>query len=174
MNLPAHSTAPLLVTLQLDPDAFTLFNGLRQQHFPAAINYVPAHISLFHHLPGEEIEAVRTKLQQASSQTALIPLRATGVRGLGRGVAYTVVSNRLLTLHSQLVNAFAGWLTAQDRQPYKPHVTVQNKVQPQEAQALLRQLQAQFAPFEFTGQGLYLWRYLRGPWELVETYPFRA
>jgi hypothetical protein len=60
----------------------------------------------------------------------------------------------------------------QDRQGFQPHVTVQNKVTPAEAQDLLRALQATFAPFAVQGEGLHLWRYLGGPWRLARTFRF--
>ena len=53
-------------------------------------------------------------------------------------------------------------------------MTVQNKVPPDRARALLAELQAGFAPYDVTATGLALWRYLGGPWEHVETAPFAA
>jgi hypothetical protein len=51
-------------------------------------------------------------------------------------------------------------------------VTVQNKVPPRDANALLRQLQATFQPFEVRAEGLLLWRYRGGPWEPVRRFVF--
>lgn len=56
----------------------------------------------------------------------------------------------------------------------RPHVTVQNKVSPQKARALRERLEQTFTPFEVRGEGLLLWRYLGGPWELVGEYLFRS
>ncbi|WP_204248378.1 hypothetical protein [Hymenobacter sp. PAMC 26628] len=46
------SPAPLILTLALDTDSQAYFDELRRQHFPAKINYLAAHVTLFHHLPG--------------------------------------------------------------------------------------------------------------------------
>jgi hypothetical protein len=51
-------------------------------------------------------------------------------------------------------------------------VTVQNKVKPAEAKALHAELAATWGPVTGTGDGLLLWRYLGGPWELLERVPF--
>lgn len=50
-------------------------------------------------------------------------------------------------------------------------MTVQNKVEPAVARALVQQLSAAFVPWSMTGTGVHVWRYLGGPWEPVETVP---
>ena len=64
------------------------------------------------------------------------------------------------------------WLTRQDRQPFRPHVTVQNKVTPAEARRTLAGLAAGFAPFEAVGTGLALWAYRGGPWAPLSRHLF--
>jgi hypothetical protein len=44
----------LIVTLLLNEEADEYFTNLRNQHFPAAINYLRAHLTLFHKLPDED------------------------------------------------------------------------------------------------------------------------
>jgi 2'-5' RNA ligase len=91
---------------------------------------------------------------------------------LGKGVAVNVESAELLELRKTLVTTWQPLLEAQDKQPFKPHVTIQNKVSPEEAKALLEHLQQTWTSFSGQGTALLLWRYLGGPWELVETFPF--
>jgi hypothetical protein len=43
-----------ILTLQLDPTAQAHFEALRQQHFPPALNHIPAHLTLFHQLPDSD------------------------------------------------------------------------------------------------------------------------
>jgi 2'-5' RNA ligase len=62
----------------------------------------------------------------------------------------------------------------QDSQRFQPHVTIQNKVAPDEARALHRRLSAEFQPFTIRGEGLILWRYLGGPWERIRLFRFAA
>jgi hypothetical protein len=76
-------------------------------------------------------------------------------------------------LHRELQTTWQPALTPQDQQKLRPHVTVQNKVDPQAARALYEQLKADFVPFEATGTGLQLWAYRGGPWEAIQTFDFR-
>lgn len=166
--------APLILTLGMDAASFGLFDALRRAHFPPERNFIPAHLTLFHHLPGERGDDVAAALAAACAEEAPIDLAATGLRPLGRGVAFDLEAPRLLALRRRLAELWAPWLTAQDRAGFRPHVTVQNKVTPPEARALLERLRAGFAPFPVRGDGLLLWRYLGGPWEPAGEFPFRG
>ncbi|MBF9144238.1 2'-5' RNA ligase family protein [Hymenobacter properus] len=164
--------APLILTLALDADSQAYFNDLRQQHFPPKINYLAAHLTLFHHLPGPERAAVSEQLRQFSQAQKPLSLQVSGLRSLGRGVAFTLENNELRALHRRLQTAFAAYLTPQDQQKLQPHVTIQNKVDPAAARQLLAELQATFKPFEAVGTGLHLWAYRNGPWESLAKFPF--
>lgn len=78
----------------------------------------------------------------------------------------------LVAVRAALTRRWWPWLTAQDRQKFRAHVTVQNKVAPEQARALHAALHADFAPLAATGEVLRLWRYLGGPWEPIAAYPF--
>jgi 2'-5' RNA ligase len=164
--------APLVVTLLLAEAAQERFDRLRAAHFPPERNHLQAHVTLFHALPGEHEQAVAADLRAAADRPAF-EVAVTGLRSLGRGVAYTLGSPELDALRRRLAEAWAPWLTPQDRQRHSPHVTVQNKVEPAAARALLAQLRAGFTPERVPATGLGLWRYLGGPWEPVDRYPFR-
>ena len=102
-------------------------------------------------------------------------MSVTGLRFTGRGVAYVLASDALSAFRARLADQFESLsegLTAQDRQGWRPHVTVQNKVDPGTARALHAELEAEFKPFHFTAPGLLLWRYLGGPWERRGTFTF--
>ena len=166
--------APLILTLTLDDSAHTYFNALRRQHFPPHINYLEAHLTLFHHLPGHELDGVSEQLQDCCRAQAELPLQVTGLRSLGRGVAFTLENPELLALHRRLQCSFGPTLTPQDQQKLQPHVTIQNKVDPAVARQLLADMQADFAPFSALGTGLQLWAYRNGPWEALQYFPFKA
>lgn len=157
--------APLIVTLQMEDDAFARFDALRRRHFPEALNHIPAHVTLFHHLPGGEEAAVTETLDRMMHDEPAPQVTVSEVRFLGRGVAFGLDSAPLAAFRKRLAQAFDAWLTPQDRQGWRPHVTVQNKVAPQAARALADDLAQGFSPFRFTAPGLLLWRYLGGPWE---------
>lgn len=163
---------PLIVTLALDPVAQDTFEAARRAHFPPTLNKVPAHLTLFHRLPGEEEGAVRAILAEVAAVREPIPLACTGLRFLGRGVAYRLEGSGYEDLRAALSARFAPWLGAQDKQRIAPHVTIQNKATPAAAKALIDRLEAHFAPFPVTGEGLLLWRYRGGPWEAVERFGF--
>ena len=165
--------APLILTLALHPDDQARFERLRQLHFPSGRNMIPAHVTLFHHLPGEEVAAVSDAV---AARCAVPPLTVAvpGLRFLGRGVAFALESPALSALRAGLARDWDEWLTPQDRQGWRPHVTIQNKAPPEAARALHANLQAAFAPFTVRAEGLDLWRYLGGPWELVGHHPFRG
>lgn len=165
-------SAPLIVTLTLDAEAHAHFTGLRQQHFPSERNYLEAHVTLFHHLPGEQVAAIQQHLAAVAAHIAPLLLRVSGVRFLGRGVAYTLENPTLQQLHHQLQTSWADWLLPQDRQPLRPHITVQNKVDPARARALHEQLAAAFEPATVTGLGFAVWAYEGGPWRELFRVPF--
>ena len=167
-------TAPLVVTLALDAASFARLDALRQVHFPPERNFLPAHLTLFHALPGEQFEAVCDGLRAACDATPPPPLTFPQVRSLGRGVAVEVNSPQLLAVRSRLAAEWGVWLTPQDRQPFRPHVTVQNKVMPAEAKELHARLAAGWLPLAGTGVGVLLWRYAGGPWEAAGEFPFAA
>jgi 2'-5' RNA ligase len=162
---------PLVVTLLLAEEAQRRFDRLRAAHFPPERNHLAAHVTLFHALPGEHHSAVDADLAAAAARPPFA-VEVTGVRFLGRGVAYALASAELAQLRAGLSAAWAPWLTAQDRQRHAPHVTVQNKVDPAVARALHADLAAAFVPGSVPARGLGLWRYLGGPWEPVAEHAF--
>ena len=157
-------SSPLILTAAFDPTSAEVFQGLRDRHFPAALNIVPAHLTLFHHLPGDEIGRVVQDLARAVAGVGPLPFKTTGVRFLGRGCALDVGCNGLPDLQRSLAQQWSSWLTKQDSQGFRPHVTVQNKVDPEKARRLCGDLAG--AP-PITGHivGLDLWFYRGGPWE---------
>ena len=166
------SPPPLIVTAALDEAAFAWFEDLRQAHFPAHRNRVPAHLTLFHALPGAEEPAVIATLEAACRRRRPLRLDVRGPWSIGRGVAYRLASPDLDDLRSELSDAFRPWLTPQDQAPFRPHITVQNKAEPADARLLLERLQLEFEPFDVMAEALLVWRYLGGPWEAVARLPF--
>ncbi len=160
-----------VLTLRLDDPSQAYFEELRQRHFPAERNLVPAHVTLFHTLHDEP--AVRAELEKLTEGHARFVVDVTGLRSLGKGVAFTLSSPALMQLHSTLRAAFDEWMTAQDRQRFMPHIVVQNKVSGEQARTLLEELQKKFRPAEAEACGVDLWAYLGGPWQHLQTYRFQ-
>ena len=165
--------APLLVTVEMDDAAQREFDALRRAHFPPERLVVGAHLTLFHALPGALLDEVAADLAE-EARRAPSTMRVTGLRFLGRGVAYELAAAEVERVRERLARRWEAFLTRQDRQPFRPHVTVQNKVAPDTARALHAQLQGRFVPFDVVAEGLALWRYRGGPWEPVGRHPFGA
>jgi hypothetical protein len=145
---------------------------MRRTHFPPERNQVPAHLTLFHHLPPDVAPELDRRL--AFHAAAPAPHAAiVGVMDLGAGTAFRVESEALEDIRHDLAEALRGLLTPQDRAPWRPHITIQNKVEPRGAKALQQQLKAGFEPRPLAIKGLASWRYLGGPWEQLKSYSFR-
>jgi hypothetical protein len=168
-----QTSSPLILTLKLDSIAFDVLDRLRQQHFPPDRNFLAAHITLFHKLPIEHELAIRKTLEDVCSTTPAVHLLFPTLRSLGRGVAIQVDCPELMRLRNHLAQQWNQWLSAQDKQRYQPHVTIQNKVTPSEAQYLYDQLTNGWNAFSGRGEGLLLWRYQGGPWELAHEFTFK-
>ena len=160
------STQPLILTLKFEKSAFEFFDRLRKQHFPPARNFIPAHVTLFHALPGAQESFIKQTLEQICAQTEQFELEFTKPLFLGKGTAVEIVSPPLISLRQQIAVVFADDLTAQDKQKIRPHITVQNKVAPEAARELYNQFVAEWQPFVAMAEGLILWEYQGGPWGL--------
>lgn len=165
--------APIIVTALLGAADFTWADGLRRAHFPPDRNVLPAHLTLFHHLPPSAMEEVAAQLKRLCAGPPPTA-RLTEVMLLGRGVAFRVDSPVLMAMREDLADAFAGLLTPQDQARPRLHITVQNKVMPAEAKALVAALRRDFRPRLLAITGLAAWHYRGGPWELAMKAMFRG
>ncbi|QNM83963.1 2'-5' RNA ligase family protein [Sphingomonas sabuli] len=150
---------------------FAWLNGLRREHFPPERNRVPAHLTLFHAVaPSAEDEARRRLAKAARSRAP--DARIDGVMNLGRGAALRVFSDGLAIVRGDLADAFHGLLTAQDMAPWRPHITIQNKADPDAARALVEHLRTTIDPRPLKIAGLQLIRYADGDWEPLGRWAF--
>jgi 2'-5' RNA ligase len=170
--MPESSPQPFILTLKLDTSSFERLNQLRQQYFPRQRNFLPAHVTLFHALPGDQEASIRQTLQEVSCRTPILTLTFPKLRFLGQGVAVELDSPELIHLHQDLAEIWREWLSRQDQQSYRPHITIQNKVTPEAARDLYDQLK--WEVFNGKGEGLLLWRYQGGPWEFVAEFEFQG
>ena len=162
----------LIIAAEFGPADFAWFDRQRRKHFPPERNQLPAHLTLFHALPPSALAEAKLRLASAARRS---PPQATvaGVMSLGGGVAYRIHSPELEDIREELADAFHGLLSAQDSEGWRPHVTIQNKVEPKLARALFNQLEAQFEPRPIRLAGLALHEYLGGPWGPIGRWPFR-
>ena len=165
-------SAPIIVTALFGKADAAWFDGLRRAHFPPERNQLEAHLTMFHHLaPSLEMEL---KHRLAGETRGVKPPQAwaASLISLGGGVAFRIESPELADIRDRLAEAFAPMLMPQDRAGWRPHVTIQNKVPPQEAKALLHKLEADFRPRPVAIAGLASWWYRGGPWAPLSRHMF--
>ncbi|OYY69756.1 MAG: hypothetical protein B7Y47_11395 [Sphingomonas sp. 28-63-12] len=175
MAPPDHreEAAPIIITALLGKEDFAHFDGLRRAHFPPERNQLAAHLTMFHHLmPSLEAE-IRQRLADETRRVPAPAARVVGLISLGRGTAFRIESLDLEMIRARLAAAFATLLLPQDAAPWRPHITVQNKVPPADAKALTMALQADFRPRPLAIAGLAAWWYRGGPWALISRHMFR-
>ena len=159
-----------ILTARIDEKSQAFFDEMRSRYFPAERNLLRAHLTLFHKLPHT------SETKQVLSEIIQKPIRATvgSLKNIGNGVAYFIESPELIQVHRNLRQQFLHYLSLQDQQGIRPHITIQNKVKPEVARALLKTLQRDFEPFNITIHGLDFWHYLNGPWEHDHYFPFNT
>jgi 2'-5' RNA ligase len=151
-----------VVTLRMDEVSFARLDLLRTRYFPPDINSLPAHLTLFYALTDEQVSrlpAARTRLTDRS-----ISLQFVRPTLIGRGVAIEVAGGELSDLRVRMTEMLGHGLTRQDREPFRPHVTIQNKVTREAAKVTFSEVAHGFSPWAGQGIGLDVWRYPGGPW----------
>ena len=93
---------------------------------------------------------------------------------LGRGTALRLSSPGMLDLREELADRFPGLLTPQDEHRPRLHVTVQNKVRPEQAKALQAALASEVRARDFAFAGLALHAYCGGSWAFLKRWSFRG
>lgn len=164
--------APIIVSALFGAADHAWLDGLRRAHFPPERNQLAAHLTLFHHLPPSLAPELKRRLAELTRGRPAPQARAAGLMSLGRGVAIRIDSPELAAIRAELADSFAGLLTPQDQSGWRAHVTIQNKVAPAEAKALLAQLQPGLAPRPLAVAGLAAWWYRGGPWEPLSRHMF--
>src|SRR5687767_1288103 len=62
------AAAPFVLTLELDGESFGRLNELRRLHYPPERNLVPAHVTLFHQLPGDRGREIKALLRMIAAE----------------------------------------------------------------------------------------------------------
>jgi 2'-5' RNA ligase len=170
--MPGPDDRPLVLTARLAAPEQAWLDAWRAEFFPPERNHLAAHLTLFHALPGAQRASIEAELEAVAATTPPIPARAGGLRFLGRGVAVDITAPALVTLRARLAATWATQLTRQDEQPLRPHVTVCNKVTPERAREVERELATRLTPRAFALPGLALFAYAGGPWEPLRVWRF--
>ena len=161
----------LILTLGFDPESFARLEPLRQRYFPAGRNFIPVHVTLFQQLPDGEMQRLCADLAREAGSVPPLPFDATGILDFGGGAAVDLACDPAKALQGRLRRAWSDIITKSDDRGRKLHVTVQNKVDRETAQATQAELRAGFVPFEGVFDRLLLWHYRGGPWERAGDFP---
>ena len=180
-NNPAHipktsqdEASSYILTLQTTEELHISVNNLRQRYFPRKLNKIPAHLTLFHALPGSKLESIRKDpCEVAGSQTSF-SLSTGNVKRLKRGVAiFANGTQSAEKLHGRLRDMWLDWLSEQDGGGFQGHWSVMNKVEDEEAvQRAEKEIAESFMGVKGEAQGLTLWKYEKGFWRFPEQYTF--
>lgn len=164
--------APIIVTALFGAADTAFFDTLRKRHFPPERNQLAAHLTMFHHLAPSLERELKQRLTAETRGITAPDARIAGVMSLGRGVAFRIDCAALEDIRDRIADAFESLLTPQDRAGWRPHVTVQNKVEPAAAKALQAELEVDFRPRPVRIAGLASWWYRGGPWEPLSRHMF--
>lgn len=154
---------PLIITLELEEEAKQFFTEQRTAYFPKHINYLDAHLTLFHAVPPGEM-IIYSTIESVCKRVSF-DIVVSDLRNIGNGVAYSIESKELQEMHVVMQKAFDPFLVSKDRQILWPHITIQNKATAFKAQMLHEKLQKEFKPFSCKATGIGIYKYLGGPWE---------
>lgn len=165
--------APFVLTLEIDGGSFSLFDGLRRTFYPPERNVVPAHVTIFHRLPGERGREIKALLAIVAGSRSAFSVDVGEVKATERGVAVFLGSRELHALREDLVREWQPWLTDLDRRGFQPHVTIAGDLTRGEARHVVESVAAAVRPRRrVQAVGLHLWRYLDGPWRSERLFRF--
>jgi len=163
-----------VLTLRMSGEIDGAMQELRSRWFPKERNKVPAHITLFHALPGSKMEEISDWLEGLSRRMRCFDVSTGRVLKRKTGVAVAVGdgAKEIKRVFACLRADWLEWLSVQDRS-LSAHWTVQNKELDKERveEAFRNVLQCE----EVRGQatGLVLWRYKDdGTWSLEKEFGF--
>ena len=168
----ATGLAPFVLTLEMDGESFAALDALRRRYYAPERNLVPAHVTLFHRLPGERAREIKAFLGKAVAGQKPIEIPAGEVKTMERGVAIFLRSPQLGALREELAQEWWPWLGDEDKRGFRPHITIQTTLDEAEAHRTRQAIAAVFRPPRIRGTGLHLWRYRNGPWESERLFRF--
>ena len=164
-------SGPIIVAALFDRADFAWLNAQRTLHYPPERNRIPAHLTLFHHLPPSARDDLCARLKRECCEPSP-PARISGLMGLGTGTAYRIESPSLDDARYRLAEAFDTLLTPQDQANWNAHVTIQNKVKPSLAKQTQHLIMADFRPRPLSIIGLAAYHYADGVWDEIKAYAF--
>ena len=160
-----------ILALRTDTDHHKHMTALRKQYFPATLNKLEAHVALFRALPGSQLSAIDSDMEEIGQSLKPFRIRTTKAFALGHGVAMHVHAPEVTELFNRLKHRWEGLLSKQD-QSFKAHYTLQNKVEKAVAEKILQEVRETFRGSEGIVTGLSCFKYDKSFWEHEKDYTF--
>lgn len=167
-----------VLTLLTDQKHHQTLTKMRKQYFPPRLNRLDAHLTLFHALPGSELEtAIRPKLSEIAQSTSPFSILAATPFRLNKGIAIGLPKAKggddARNVHTQLKGAWKDFLSRQDSGGFAAHYTIMNKMDDESAvQNAFDEVEANWKGCHGTAEGLSLFLYDRGNWVHMEDFRF--
>ncbi|KAG9254023.1 uncharacterized protein F5Z01DRAFT_655739 [Emericellopsis atlantica] len=169
-----------VLTLWTDKAHHQAMTALRRQWFPKKLLKVNAHVTLFHALPGTKLQQVKDDVAGVAGHTSPFDVVASGKGAypMGKGVGVNIskpAQAKASQIRAELRDRWAPFLSEQDRRAkWKGQYTILNKENDKERVGrCMDEVRRDFTESRGEVEGLILWRYDRGWWRQVESFPFR-
>ena len=168
----AHEQSYIL-TLHTDEQHHDYMTTLRERYFPRELNRLDAHIALFRALPGSRLPRIKEDIASLVATQAPFSILAKETFRMKRGAGIRVFdSGHMQSIYARLSAQWKEFLSQQDR-GFKPHYTVQNKVEDEAVvQRTMEELGDKFTDSPGRVLGLRLWRYAKGNWKHDQDFAF--
>lgn len=157
----------MIVTFKMDDNSQEIFNHLRQRYFPKERNYLNAHITLFHNIADEALNA---HIWQELEAEMPFEIEFANPFFMGFGTAIEIRSSKLIQLTEMLQRHFCDLLSTQDRRTKKPHITLQNKMPAFIAKQDYESICKEWTPIKGFIIGYEFYEYQSGSWKQLKTY----
>jgi mannose-1-phosphate guanylyltransferase len=180
-----------VLTLLTTPAHHKAMTSLRDKYFPAKLNKLDAHVTLFHALPESKLETVIADVENVAREAEPVGIRVGRddvfrmKRGVGIYVNESAGTTKLKAIHAELRNRWLPFLSDQDRGGLKAHYTIANKLSnPDEVDSTLSDVtrnleemattnaKATTTELTSTVDGLTLWAYNKGRWKFYRDFHF--
>lgn len=173
-------SAVYVLTLLTSAAHHRTLTNLRKRYFPAHLNKLDAHITLFHALPGSQLSSsIIPTLEALAQSTSPFRLNPTTPFRLRKGVGVSIPNDQggeeARDVHAELQEAWKGFLSEQDAGGFRAHYTVMNKEDDESKVAdAMREVESTWMGCEGVVEGLSLFLYDRGRWVWERDFEFAA
>ncbi|CAF9929312.1 MAG: mannose-1-phosphate guanyltransferase [Heterodermia speciosa] len=176
-NTGIDEDSTYVLTLQTNREFHERINDLRRQYFPAQLNKIDAHITLFHALPGSRLGFILSDLLEIARTEQRFRIQTIKPLQWTHGVALDAnnhCAHRLWKLlERKWGSAGADFLSKQDRGGFKAHYTIQNKVEKEVAKQTWEEVRDRFESDEGEVLGFTLYKYAKsGHWIYQQAFDF--